>query len=184
MFRLIVNNVSHRSIIQGSRGYSTLQQQHNTKIVSIHPNNVDWDKRWSVSELVEGSSAHVHQIPETKLRHLASLAMLRIDDADVDKYCKQLGSVLHAVDTMQKVDTNNVAPMRSILDDYPLQMRQERTTTTTTTQTDNSDGITPDILLQHTTHRFANFYTVPHRQQGSSSGGSSGNALDEGEDEL
>ncbi|EFA78938.1 glutamyl-tRNA amidotransferase C subunit [Heterostelium album PN500] len=152
-------------------------------------NSIDWNKRWSVVELLE-SKQKSHSIPVEKLRHLASLSMLEIKEEDVDRYCQQLGGVLQAVDAMQQVDTNNVLPLRTLLEDQSLLLRKETTVTpaeqqsTTTTISSQNQKQQINNILQHSSHTLSNFYKVPHRGQTSSSESKSNKKVISDQDEI
>jgi len=48
------------------------------------------------------------KITQDEVLHVASLARLEIDDADVDRFAGQVGTILDYVDTLKKVDTTGV----------------------------------------------------------------------------
>jgi aspartyl-tRNA(Asn)/glutamyl-tRNA(Gln) amidotransferase subunit C len=48
-------------------------------------------------------------ITKTEVLHVAHLARLDIDDADVDRFAGQIDTILDYVDTLKKVDTSGVA---------------------------------------------------------------------------
>jgi len=48
------------------------------------------------------------KITKDEVLHVASLARLEIDDADVDRFAGQVGTILDYVDTLKKVDTTGV----------------------------------------------------------------------------
>ena len=48
------------------------------------------------------------KITKTEVLHVAHLARLDIDDADVDRFAGQIGTILDYVDTLKQVDTTGV----------------------------------------------------------------------------
>ena len=48
------------------------------------------------------------KITKTEVLHVAQLARLEIDDADVDRFAGQIGIILNYVDTLKQVDTTGV----------------------------------------------------------------------------
>lgn len=50
-------------------------------------------------------------LDKQQVRKIARLAMLKIDEADVDNYANNLSSILHLVEQMNTVDTSGVVPM-------------------------------------------------------------------------
>ncbi len=49
------------------------------------------------------------KITQAEVLHVAHLARLDIDEADVDRLAGQIGTILDYVDTLKKVDTTGVA---------------------------------------------------------------------------
>lgn len=50
------------------------------------------------------------KITADDVRHVAELARLKIDDGDIDRFARHLGSVLEYVDSLKSIDTSNVLP--------------------------------------------------------------------------
>jgi len=48
------------------------------------------------------------KITKKEVLHVANLARLDIDDADVERFAGQVGTILDYVDTLKKVDTTGV----------------------------------------------------------------------------
>ena len=48
------------------------------------------------------------KITKTEVLHVAHLARLEINDADVDRFAGQIGTILDYVDTLKQVDTTGV----------------------------------------------------------------------------
>ena len=49
-----------------------------------------------------------------QVRHIAKLARLTLSDAEVEKFAKELTSILQYVDMLQEVDTKNVTPTAQV----------------------------------------------------------------------
>ncbi|BBO89993.1 Asp-tRNA(Asn)/Glu-tRNA(Gln) amidotransferase subunit GatC [Desulfosarcina ovata] len=49
------------------------------------------------------------KISKEEVLHVANLARLEIDDADVERFAGQIGTILDYVDTLKQVDTAGVA---------------------------------------------------------------------------
>lgn len=58
---------------------------------------------------------------------IARLARIYVDDVDVDRYAAELSSILEFVEQMDKVDTDNVAPL-SHPQDRVLRLREDKVT--------------------------------------------------------
>jgi aspartyl-tRNA(Asn)/glutamyl-tRNA(Gln) amidotransferase subunit C len=50
------------------------------------------------------------KISKEEIRHVADLARLDLDDASVDKFAEQIGTILAYVDKLKSVDTQGVKP--------------------------------------------------------------------------
>ncbi|MCF7844999.1 MAG: Asp-tRNA(Asn)/Glu-tRNA(Gln) amidotransferase subunit GatC [Kiritimatiellales bacterium] len=48
------------------------------------------------------------------VRHIAKLARLNIEDSEVDKFTRELSSILDYVDQLKEVDTSNVEPSEQV----------------------------------------------------------------------
>lgn len=50
------------------------------------------------------------QLSSDDVRHIASLARLNLSDEEVERFSRELSSILEYVDMLQEVDTKNVEP--------------------------------------------------------------------------
>lgn len=50
------------------------------------------------------------KLTQDQVLHVAALARLRLDDARIDTYAQQLGKILEYVETLDRLDTTDVAP--------------------------------------------------------------------------
>ena len=48
------------------------------------------------------------------VRHIATLARLNLSDEEVEKFSKELSSILEYIDRLQEVDTENVEPLVNV----------------------------------------------------------------------
>lgn len=58
---------------------------------------------------------------------IAKLARIQIDDSEVDRYASELSSILEFVEQMNRVDTDDVAPL-SHPQDRVLRLREDKVT--------------------------------------------------------
>lgn len=49
-------------------------------------------------------------------RKVAKLSRIRLDDADIEHFTKELNGILHWIEQLQEVDTDGVAQMTSVAD--------------------------------------------------------------------
>ena len=57
-----------------------------------------------------------NQISHEEVAHIAKLARLELSESDLERFAAQLTSVLAHVETIQRLDTDNVAPMTHALE--------------------------------------------------------------------
>ena len=53
-------------------------------------------------------------LTKDQVRHIAKLARLKLSDDEVEKFSKELTSILQYVDMLQEVDTKNVEPTAQV----------------------------------------------------------------------
>lgn len=53
-------------------------------------------------------------LTESQVRHIAKLARLKLSDAEVKKFCKELASILDYVDILNELDTENIEPTAQV----------------------------------------------------------------------
>ncbi len=58
--------------------------------------------------------ARMTQLTPAQVRHIAKLARLTLSDAEVEKFAKELTSILQYVDILKEVDTSNVEPTAQV----------------------------------------------------------------------
>lgn len=58
------------------------------------------------------------------VKHVAKLARLELTEEEIDKYSKQLGSILKYVEQMNEVDTTGIEPMPHAIPVYNV-MRKD-----------------------------------------------------------
>ena len=58
------------------------------------------------------------------VKHVAKLARLELTEEEIDKYSKQLGSILQYVEQMNEVDTTGIEPMPHAIPVYNV-MRED-----------------------------------------------------------
>jgi aspartyl-tRNA(Asn)/glutamyl-tRNA(Gln) amidotransferase subunit C len=81
---------------------------------------------------------------------VASLARIKMDDADLDKFAPQLSGILEWVEMLNEVDTENVEPLSSVVD-ISLPLREDEVT----------DGGIRDKVLANAPEETEGFFVVP-----------------------
>ena len=84
------------------------------------------------------------------VEHVAKLARLELNDAEKEKFTKQLGDVLKYVEQMNEVDTTNVKPMAHAFDIVNV-MREDKVIR----------EIARDELLKNAPEEENGFFKVP-----------------------
>jgi len=84
------------------------------------------------------------------VRRISFLARIRIDDAELDSLSVELNDIIGWIEKLSAVDTDDVAPMTSVVD---MKMA-ERTDSVT-------DGDVLEKVLTNAPDRVGDFYAVP-----------------------
>ena len=84
------------------------------------------------------------------VRKIAFLSRLRVDDDKVQATEDEFNKILGWVDQLQEVDTQNVAPLVSVNENY-LQMREDEVT----------DGNMPEEILANAPTKEYGYFAVP-----------------------
>ena len=89
-------------------------------------------------------------LDQATVRKVASLARLRISDAELEKYGQQLNKIMGFVAQLEEVNTDNVAPLPSPVD-IPLRRRDDVIT----------DGGRQAAILANAPEAVEGFFVVP-----------------------
>ncbi len=89
-------------------------------------------------------------LDDNTVRKVASLARLRISDADVARYKTQLNNILGFVEQLSEVKTDGVEPLPSPVD-MALPLRKDAVT----------DGDCQEAVLSNAPEAVEGFYVVP-----------------------
>lgn len=84
------------------------------------------------------------------VRKVASLARLKMTEAELEKYAPQLNNIIGFVEQLGEVDTENVEPLPSPVD-IKLRLREDKV---------SDGGITEDVLA-NAPEEMERFYVVP-----------------------
>lgn len=66
-------------------------------------------------------------IDSSVVKKIANLARIRITEEEAVSYEKELNSILNWVEQLNEVDTDNVEPLRSVIQN-PLPLREDKVT--------------------------------------------------------
>ena len=58
-------------------------------------------------------------VKKSEIAHISSLSKLKMEDAEMDKYTRQISEILKMIQQLEKVDTHDIEPMA-----HPLNMKQ------------------------------------------------------------
>lgn len=81
---------------------------------------------------------------------VASLARLKMTDAELEKYGPQLSNIIQFVEQLAEVDTDNVEPLASVVD-IKLRLREDEVT----------DGGVQKEALANAPETLEDFFVVP-----------------------
>jgi len=89
-------------------------------------------------------------LDKATVAHIATLARIRLSEAEIDGLSHELSSILSWVEQLKEVDTTSVAPMTSVAA-MQLPMRADRVT----------DGNRRDDILGNAPRAANGFFAVP-----------------------
>ena len=89
-------------------------------------------------------------IDKDKIKHTAKLARISLDEKKIDDLSKDLSNIFKFIEKLNKVNTNNVKPLSSILD-HSLRSREDKV----------NDGNIRDQILENAPNKNEDFFIVP-----------------------
>ena len=89
-------------------------------------------------------------LDKEKIKHVAKLARISVDEAKVDSLTKDLNSIFKFIEQLNELDTSNVEPLTSILNES-LRTRKDLI----------NDGKIRDKILQNSPKKNDEFFVVP-----------------------
>ena len=89
-------------------------------------------------------------IDKDKIKHTAKLARISLDDSKIDSLSKDLSNIFNFIEKLNKINTENIKPLTSILD-HSLRTREDKVT----------DGGIRDKILENSPNKNEEFFIVP-----------------------
>jgi len=89
-------------------------------------------------------------LDKATVRRIAQLARLRVDEERLEPLAQELNNILGWIEQLNEVDTNDVAPMTSVVE-MTLPRRRDEVT----------DGAKPDEILANAPETDDGFFVVP-----------------------
>ena len=89
-------------------------------------------------------------IDKDKIKHTAKLARISLDEKKVESLSKDLSNIFNFIEKLNKINTENVKPLASILD-HTLRTREDKV----------SDGGIRDKILENAPNKNEEFFIVP-----------------------
>ena len=135
------------------------------------------------------SSQKESRVSTSDVKRIANLSYLRVDPEKEESLTRDMDNILKSIASMDEVDTTNVAPLLSILEDFQLKTRPDvprattknsedgpSTTSQSTTGGNNAEDEnsmeewgyveTPDPkILDNASHKELGFFVVPKQKQ-------------------
>ena len=84
------------------------------------------------------------------IKHTAKLARISLDDKQIESLSKDLSNIFNFIEKLNKIDTENVKPLTSILD-HTLRTREDKII----------DGGIRDQILENSPSKNEEFFIVP-----------------------
>jgi len=89
-------------------------------------------------------------IDKDKIKHTAKLARISLDESKTKNLSKDLSNIFNFIEKLNKINTDNVKPLTSILD-HSLRTREDKVT----------DGGIRDKILENSPNKNEEFFIVP-----------------------
>ena len=89
-------------------------------------------------------------IDKDKIKHVAKLARISLDEKKTDSLTKDLSSIFKFIEQLNELDTKKVEPLTSILNE-PLRSREDEI----------NDGKIKDQILENSPNKNEEFFIVP-----------------------
>ena len=89
-------------------------------------------------------------IDKSKVKKVAKLSRISLDDSKVESLSKDLASILNFVEQLNKLDTKDIKPLTSIFN-KKLEPRPDEI----------NDGKIKDQILKNSPHKNEEFFIVP-----------------------
>jgi|TARA_B110000881_G_scaffold55810_1_gene47635 aspartyl-tRNA(Asn)/glutamyl-tRNA(Gln) amidotransferase subunit C len=89
-------------------------------------------------------------IDKDKIKHTSKLARISLDEKKVESLSKDLSNIFNFIEKLNKINTENVKPLTSILD-HTLRTREDKV----------SDGGIRDKILENAPNKNEEFFIVP-----------------------
>ena len=89
-------------------------------------------------------------IDKDKIKHTAKLARISLDEKQTASLSKDLSNIFNFIEKLNKIDTENVKPLTSMLD-HSLRTREDKVT----------DGGIRDKILENSPSKNEEFFIVP-----------------------
>jgi aspartyl-tRNA(Asn)/glutamyl-tRNA(Gln) amidotransferase subunit C len=89
-------------------------------------------------------------IDKDKIKHTAKLARISLDEKKINNLSKDLSNIFKFIEKLNKVNTENIKPLSSILD-HTLRLREDKV----------NDGNIRDQILENAPNKSEDFFIVP-----------------------
>jgi|TARA_B100000959_G_C14819497_1_gene557237 aspartyl-tRNA(Asn)/glutamyl-tRNA(Gln) amidotransferase subunit C len=89
-------------------------------------------------------------IDKDKIKHVAKLARISLDEKKTDSLTKDLSSIFKFIEKLNELNTKNIEPLTSILNE-PLRSRTDEI----------NDGKIKDQILENSPKKNEEFFIVP-----------------------
>ncbi|MDB9760664.1 Asp-tRNA(Asn)/Glu-tRNA(Gln) amidotransferase subunit GatC [Pelagibacteraceae bacterium] len=89
-------------------------------------------------------------IDKDKIKHTAKLARISLNEKQIESLSKDLSNIFNFIEKLNKIDTENIKPLTSILD-HTLRTREDKVT----------DGGIRDKILENSPSKNEEFFIVP-----------------------
>jgi aspartyl-tRNA(Asn)/glutamyl-tRNA(Gln) amidotransferase subunit C len=89
-------------------------------------------------------------IDKDKIKHISKLARISVNEKKIDALSNDLSSIFKFIEQLNEINTNNVEPLSSILNE-PLRLRKDEI----------NDGKIREKILENSPQKNEEFFVVP-----------------------
>jgi len=89
-------------------------------------------------------------LDKEKIKHTSKLARIALDEKKIESLSKDLSNIFNFIEKLNKINTDNVKPLTSILN-HTLRSREDKVT----------DGDIRDKILKNAPNKNEEFFIVP-----------------------
>eukprot|EP01112_Ceratiomyxa_fruticulosa_P002479 TRINITY_DN12590_c0_g1_i1.p1 TRINITY_DN12590_c0_g1~~TRINITY_DN12590_c0_g1_i1.p1 ORF type:complete len:139 (-),score=32.53 TRINITY_DN12590_c0_g1_i1:264-680(-) len=107
---------------------------------------------WSIQTLLPDKNNAIPTITNAQIEKLCELSLLKPPSPQqTERLSRDVGNILSCVKAIQQVDTTGVSPLRSLVEDSSLPLRED----------EGRETLSSEEILSYSKHTHGHFFVVP-----------------------